>query len=55
VFANLFGPISPTEVKMNAPINQQHTTGYRLLHDPHLNKGTAFTETERRKYGLKGL
>jgi malate dehydrogenase (oxaloacetate-decarboxylating)(NADP+) len=40
---------------MSAPINQQHATGYRLLHDPRLNKGTAFTEAERRKYGLEGL
>jgi len=40
---------------MNAPINPQHTTGYRLLHDPRLNKGTAFTEAERREYGLEGL
>ena len=40
---------------MNAPINQQHSTGYRLLHNPRLNKGTAFTEAERRKYGLEGL
>ncbi len=30
-------------------------TGYALLHNPRLNKGTAFTEPERRKYGLEGL
>ena len=30
-------------------------TGHDLLHDPRFNKGTAFTEAERRKYGLKGL
>jgi malate dehydrogenase (oxaloacetate-decarboxylating)(NADP+) len=30
-------------------------TGYELLHDPRLNKGTAFTAVERRKYGLEGL
>jgi len=29
--------------------------GYALLHDPHLNKGTAFTEAERHEYGLEGL
>ncbi len=39
---------------MNAVMNQ-HSTGYRLLHDPRLNKGTAFTLEERRKYGLEGL
>jgi hypothetical protein len=53
--ANLLGSISPTEIKMNAPIKQQHTTGYRLLDDPRLNKGTAFTEAERRKYRPEGL
>jgi len=30
-------------------------TGYELLHNPRLNKGTAFTEVERREYGLDGL
>jgi len=39
---------------MNGAMNQ-HRTGYRLLHDPRLNKGTAFSEAERRKYGLEGL
>src|SRR5689334_16221625 len=29
--------------------------GYSLLRDPRLNKGTAFTETERRAHGLEGL
>jgi malate dehydrogenase (oxaloacetate-decarboxylating)(NADP+) len=29
--------------------------GYGLLHNPRLNKGTAFTEAERRAYGLEGL
>jgi malate dehydrogenase (oxaloacetate-decarboxylating)(NADP+) len=33
----------------------EHPTGYQLLHNPRLNKGTAFTETERRAYGLEGL
>jgi malate dehydrogenase (oxaloacetate-decarboxylating)(NADP+) len=32
-----------------------HPTGYELLHNPRLNKGTAFTEAERRAYGLEGL
>ncbi|MGI5888711.1 MAG: malolactic enzyme [Oscillospiraceae bacterium] len=30
-------------------------TGYDLLNDPFLNKGTAFTGEEREKYGLTGL
>src|SRR5580692_11453277 len=30
-------------------------TGYALLHSPRLNKGTAFTEAERRAHGLEGL
>lgn len=32
-----------------------HPTGYQLLHDPRLNRGTAFTEAERRVWGLEGL
>jgi malate dehydrogenase (oxaloacetate-decarboxylating)(NADP+) len=30
-------------------------TGYDLLRNPRLNKGTAFTEAERRAFGLEGL
>lgn len=30
-------------------------TGYELLNDPFLNKGTAFTEEERKKFGLVGI
>ena len=30
-------------------------TGYDLLNDPFLNKGTAFTEEERAKFGLVGI
>src|SRR5690242_20988574 len=33
----------------------EHPTGYALLHNPRLNKGTAFTAAERRAYGLEGL
>src|SRR5712691_1254743 len=32
-----------------------HPTGYALLHNPRLNKGTAFTEAQRHAYGLEGL
>jgi malate dehydrogenase (oxaloacetate-decarboxylating)(NADP+) len=30
-------------------------TGYALLHNSRRNKGTAFTEAERRAHGLEGL
>lgn len=30
-------------------------TGFELLNDPFLNKGTAFSQEERQKYGLVGL
>ncbi|HTY65363.1 MAG TPA: NAD-dependent malic enzyme [Alphaproteobacteria bacterium] len=36
-------------------LSEQHLKGYDLLHHPQLNKGTAFTEAERRAYGLEGL
>ncbi len=35
--------------------SMEHPTGYALLHNPRLNKGTAFTEAQRRAYGLEGL
>src|SRR6201998_2043840 len=34
---------------------KEHPTGYDVLRNPRLNKGTAFTEEERRKYRLEGL
>jgi malate dehydrogenase (oxaloacetate-decarboxylating)(NADP+) len=34
---------------------KDHLSGYQLLHNPRLNKGTAFTVAERRAYGLEGL
>jgi malate dehydrogenase (oxaloacetate-decarboxylating)(NADP+) len=45
---------------MNRPVKNSeattdHATGYRILHNPRLNKGTAFTEAERRSLGLEGL
>jgi malate dehydrogenase (oxaloacetate-decarboxylating)(NADP+) len=35
--------------------NHDHPRGMDLLHDPALNKGTAFTEEERDALGLRGL
>jgi malate dehydrogenase (oxaloacetate-decarboxylating)(NADP+) len=40
---------------MMARATTEHPAGYALLHNPRLNKGTAFTEAERRAYGLEGL
>jgi hypothetical protein len=37
---------------VNAP---QHPSGYDLLRDPRLNRGTAFSAAERRARGLEGL
>src|SRR5437762_9193531 len=34
---------------------QEEPMGYGFLHIPRLNKGTAFTEAERRAWGLAGL
>jgi malate dehydrogenase (oxaloacetate-decarboxylating)(NADP+) len=38
----------PTVIITSAP---EHLTGYDRLHNSRLNKGTAFTETERRAFG----
>jgi len=35
--------------------SKQHPTGYALLRNPRLNKGTAFTMAERHACGLEGL
>jgi malate dehydrogenase (oxaloacetate-decarboxylating)(NADP+) len=42
---------------MNAPtqMTANRLTGYDRLHNARLNKGTAFTETERAAFGLEGL
>ena len=34
---------------------KENPIGYDVLRDPRLNKGTAFTDAERRKYHLEGL
>jgi malate dehydrogenase (oxaloacetate-decarboxylating)(NADP+) len=38
-----------------APGDPGFPRGISLLHDPHVNKGTAFTEAERHALGLRGL
>lgn len=40
---------------MTDPYSQDVPRGVKLLHDPVRNKGTAFTEAERDKLGLRGL
>src|ERR1700748_1501430 len=34
---------------------QSAASGSDLLHNPHVNKGSAFTQAERQAYGLEGL
>jgi malate dehydrogenase (oxaloacetate-decarboxylating)(NADP+) len=48
-------PTNQTEINMTELNTQQQPAGYDLLHNPRLNKGTAFTEAERRQYRLEGL
>jgi len=36
-------------------MNKQSPTGFDVLHNPKLNKGTAFSEEERGQLGLRGL
>ncbi len=43
------GTIAEESVKLTSK------SGYEILQDPHLNKGTGFTYAERDKYGLHGL
>lgn len=45
----------PTPVSKRIVPPLDHPASYQLLHDPRLNKGTAFTEAERRAWGLEGL
>lgn len=45
----------PTPISKRIVPPLDHPASYQLLHDPRLNKGTAFTEAERRAWGLEGL
>jgi malate dehydrogenase (oxaloacetate-decarboxylating)(NADP+) len=52
--------VASRATKANKKVKQASTVpsiprGVELLHDPRLNKGTAFTETERDVLGLRGL
>src|SRR5271168_3296056 len=47
--------MTTAETPLRATTKTQHATGYALLHNPRLNKGTAFTEAERRAWGIEGL
>ncbi len=47
--------IEKTEVPGSHSVVPDDQTGVDLLHDPALNKGTAFTEEEREALGLRGL
>jgi malate dehydrogenase (oxaloacetate-decarboxylating)(NADP+) len=40
---------------MSDPMERRGLSGYALLRDPRLNKGTAFTDAQRRAHGLEGL
>ncbi|HKV78084.1 MAG TPA: NAD-dependent malic enzyme [Candidatus Sulfotelmatobacter sp.] len=42
-------------IRANAPIIRTELSGYDLLNNPRLNKGTAFTEEERDTFALHGL
>ena len=46
---------SPADAPTRTPLSAWFPRGVTLLHDPELNKGTAFSEAERDVLGLKGL
>src|SRR5271156_804226 len=51
LFCRSFGVLGPMDTK----IVETALSGYELLNDPLLNKGTAFTESERDEFDLHGL
>jgi malate dehydrogenase (oxaloacetate-decarboxylating)(NADP+) len=42
-------------MNQTATMKNENLLGFALLNDPARNKGTAFTEDERRRFGLEGL
>ena len=47
--------MTPSKKRTFRKLPPDFPTGHDLLHDPLLNKGTAFTERERNQLGLRGL
>ncbi|MEO8279469.1 MAG: NAD-dependent malic enzyme, partial [Ideonella sp.] len=47
--------MSTEQISPRLPLSPWFPRGATLLHDPVLNKGTAFTDAERDVLGLKGL
>jgi len=46
---------SDARFRFLAPLNARHSNGHDILNDPLWNKGSAFTESERDRLGLRGL
>src|SRR5262245_2113774 len=55
LFDSAGGADTMSEPRVDGAQPPDHPTGYDLLRNPRLNKGTAFTAAERRAYGLEGL